>query len=123
MEGCRPRHPLCHSKGAEGEAPPFHVSFVEPRSMRPAFLRADLGQTGSKIFTRSADLFARELPDAGKVFWRNEQAGINDGVHGVAYRGNDSPPFGHQKQAERSNQFEVQGFGAAPCSEIIENDR
>ena len=43
MEGCRPRHPLCHSKGAEGDAPPFHISSVEPRSLRPAFLRADLG--------------------------------------------------------------------------------
>jgi len=66
MEGCRPRHPLCHSKGAEGDAPPFQISFlrfapvahpgpnarlarstkrwragfVEPHSLRPAFLRA-----------------------------------------------------------------------------------
>ena len=71
MEGCRPRHPLCHSKGAEGDAPPFHISFlrfatvalpgpnirpshftmrcragfVEPRSLRPAFLRTDLGNS------------------------------------------------------------------------------
>ena len=37
------RHPLCHSKGSEGDAPTFYLSCVEPHSLHPAFFRGDLG--------------------------------------------------------------------------------
>ena len=78
MEGCRPRHPLCHSKGAGGDAPPFIYRLCSLRqtfdlpssqsaialvlSSHSPFLRADLGQANERTGERESNL----KPEEGK---------------------------------------------------------
>lgn len=56
------------------------------RDQEPAGRMYPIWRAAQKRGSCLLTLFARELPVAGEVFWRNEQAGSNDGIHGVAYR-------------------------------------